>query len=46
MEVLILIGGGFVLGMYFTTQMSHWIESRYTNKDLIENMEKLDKKSK
>ena len=46
MEVLILIGGGFVAGMYFTTQISDWMESRNTNKDLIENIEKLDKKSK
>jgi hypothetical protein len=46
MEIIMLIGGGFVLGMYFTTQISEWIEGRNTNKDLIENMEKLEKKSK
>jgi len=43
-----LIGGGFLAGMYFSTQIGDWIDGRTgnTNKKLLENMKKLEKKIK
>ena len=41
-----LVGGGFVAGMYVTTQLSKWIEGRISNKELVENMEKLKEDNK
>ena len=46
MEAIILIGVGFVAGMYITTQISEWIEGKDTNKELIENIKQYDKKQK
>tara|TARA_R110000851_G_scaffold86327_5_gene187461 strand:+ start:13116 stop:13262 length:147 start_codon:yes stop_codon:yes gene_type:complete len=48
MEVIMLIGAGFVAGMYFSTQIGDWIDGRTggTNKKLLENIKKIEKKSK
>ena len=43
---IVLYGGGcFALGMYVTTQISHWIDGRITkqNETLRKNMEAYDK---
>ena len=46
-EVIIFSAVGFVAGMYVTTQLSEWIEGRINqNKELLENMEKLDETKK
>ena len=40
---IVLFGGAmFVLGMYVTTQISEWIESRRRQKELMNNLEQFD----
>ena len=44
---IILFGMGcFALGMYVTTQISSWIDSRIQHKKFMKNLEDFDKKSK
>ncbi len=44
---IILFGGGcFALGMYVTTQISNWIDSRIRHKRFMKNLYEYDKKQK
>ena len=44
---IILFGVGcFALGMYVTTQISSWIDSRIQHKKFMKNLEDFDKKEK
>ena len=36
----------FLAGMYITTQISSWIDSRISHKKFIDNLEKFDKTRK
>ena len=42
--LLIVAVLGIAIGMYITTQISDWIETRTQNEDLMDNMDKMDKK--
>ena len=41
---IILFGiGSFALGMYVTTQISSWIDSRIRHKQFLKNLDEFDK---
>ena len=45
--VIILFGVGcFALGMYVTTQISSWIDTRIQHKQLMKNLDEFDKNQK
>ena len=44
---IILFGVGcFALGMYVTTQISSWIDTRIQHKQLMNNLDEFDKNQK
>ena len=44
---IILFGiGCFALGMYVTTQISSWIDTRIKHKQLMKNLDEFDKNQK
>ena len=44
---IILFGVGcFALGMYVTTQISSWIDTRIQHKQLMKNLDEFDKNQK
>ena len=44
---IILFGAAcFAAGMYVTTQISSWIDSRIQHKNFLKNLENFDKKEK
>ena len=44
---IILFGMGcFALGMYVTTQISSWIDTRIQHKQLMKNLDEFDKNQK
>ena len=44
---IILFGiGCFALGMYVTTQISSWIDTRIQHKQLMKNLDEFDKNQK
>jgi len=44
---IILFGMGcFALGMYVTTQISNWIDSRIQHKKFMKNLEDFEKREK
>ena len=44
--VFILMGASFALGMYVTTQISSWIDTRIQHKQLMKNLDEFDKNQK
>lgn len=49
METVIIIVFGiacFIAGMYATTQISEWIDSRIQHKEFKKNLDNFDKKNK
>tara|TARA_R110001592_G_scaffold49473_7_gene154221 strand:+ start:4819 stop:5019 length:201 start_codon:yes stop_codon:yes gene_type:complete len=41
--IVIVFGTGVVIGMYITTQLSHWIDGRTNNRKLLDNIDSMDK---
>ena len=42
--IIVCLGVGIAIGMYIASQIGEHICSRTNNKELLENMDKLDKK--